>query len=182
MEYLTDQFQLFFCFCIGNTKNSYILFWHWQHNWHSYRQLATYALSCLCIPISSAVVEWVFSQITSVFWCGKVVILNVWQVTILCHFCLFFKLCSWCFQQPSGDSSTRVGLPIRLFWREILKFWLFLNTFVFSSFGKAWLWQNNVWVAFSLQISSDETQWLRRVHRILQIFYWCIKNDRCYFW
>ena len=26
------------------------------------------------------------------------------QVSMLCHFCLFFKLCSWCFQQPSGYS------------------------------------------------------------------------------
>jgi len=27
------------------TPNSYILFLHWQHNWHPHRQLATYALS-----------------------------------------------------------------------------------------------------------------------------------------
>jgi len=37
----------------------------------------------------------------------KFVILNVLrQVSMLCHFCLFFKLCSWCFEQPSGDSGT----------------------------------------------------------------------------
>jgi len=30
--------------------------------------------------------------------CENVVILNVLrQVSILCHFCLFFKQCSWCF-------------------------------------------------------------------------------------
>jgi len=51
MKYLTDQFQFCFCFCIDNTKQLY-LFLHWQHNWHPYsRQLATYALSCLCIPV-----------------------------------------------------------------------------------------------------------------------------------
>ena len=35
------------------TLNSYILFLHWQHNWHSYGQLAvaTYALSGLCILV-----------------------------------------------------------------------------------------------------------------------------------
>jgi len=33
--------------------DSYILFLHW----HAYRQLATYALSCLCIPVSNAVAE-----------------------------------------------------------------------------------------------------------------------------
>jgi len=56
MKCLTDQFQLCFCFCIGNTKQPY-LFLHWQHNWRSYsRQLAScYALSCLCIPLSNAV-------------------------------------------------------------------------------------------------------------------------------
>jgi len=27
---------------------------------------------------------------------------------MLCNFCLFFKLCSSFFQQPSGDSGTRV--------------------------------------------------------------------------
>jgi len=44
MKYLTYQFQLCFCFYIGNTKLLY-LFLHWQHNWHPYRQLAAYALS-----------------------------------------------------------------------------------------------------------------------------------------
>ena len=42
--------------------------------------------------------------------CGKVVISNVFnlrQVSMLCHFCLLFKLCSWCLQQPSVDSGTR---------------------------------------------------------------------------
>jgi len=29
------------------------------------------------------------------------------QVSMLCNFCLFFKLCTWRFQQPSGDSGTR---------------------------------------------------------------------------
>jgi len=45
-------------FCIGNTigiltpDNSLV---------------DAYALSCLCIPVSNAVVEWVFSHVTSVF-------------------------------------------------------------------------------------------------------------------
>jgi len=42
MKYFTYQFQLCFCFCIGNTKYSnYILFRHWKHNWNPYRQLAS---------------------------------------------------------------------------------------------------------------------------------------------
>jgi len=45
MKYLTDQFQLCFCFCVGNTKQLY-LFLHWQHNWHTCsRQLAS---CCIC--------------------------------------------------------------------------------------------------------------------------------------
>jgi len=57
MKYLTDQFQLWSCFCIGNTKQLY-LFPHWQHNSHLYsRQLAVYALSFLCISVSKAGLE-----------------------------------------------------------------------------------------------------------------------------
>ena len=41
MKYLSDQFLLFFVFAL-TTLNSYILFLHWQHNWHPYRQLVTY--------------------------------------------------------------------------------------------------------------------------------------------
>jgi len=63
---LTDEFQLWFCFTWA-TLISYILFLHWQHTWHPYRQLTTYALSCLCIPVSNAVAEWVFRHVTSVF-------------------------------------------------------------------------------------------------------------------
>ena len=49
IKYLTDQFQLCFCFYIGNTKLSY-LFLHWQHNWHPYsRQLAS---CCICFVLS----------------------------------------------------------------------------------------------------------------------------------
>ena len=29
--------------------------------------VATYALSCLCVPVSNAIVEWLFSHVTSVF-------------------------------------------------------------------------------------------------------------------
>jgi len=38
MTYVTDQFRLCFCFAL-----------HSQHSWYLCRQLATYALSCLCI-------------------------------------------------------------------------------------------------------------------------------------
>jgi len=34
-----------------------VIFLHWQHNWYPYKQLATYALSCLCIPVCNAIVE-----------------------------------------------------------------------------------------------------------------------------
>jgi len=62
------NFNFVFVFALSTLK-SYILFLHWQHNWHPYRQLATneLAFSCLCIPVSNAVVEWVFSHGSSVF-------------------------------------------------------------------------------------------------------------------
>ena len=45
MKYLTYQLLLRFCFCIGNTKySSYILFLHWQHKWHPYRELASWCI------------------------------------------------------------------------------------------------------------------------------------------
>jgi len=60
MKCLTDQFQLYCCFCNGNT-NQLSLFLHWQQNWHPSRRLAScyigYALSCPCIAASNAVVE-----------------------------------------------------------------------------------------------------------------------------
>jgi len=47
-------------------------------------------------------------------------------------------------------------------------------------FFSAWLWQNTVWAAFSLQISCDEGLLPCRMHRILQKFYCCPKNFRRY--
>ena len=44
-------------FCIANTTDILV----------DNLLVATYALSCLCIPVSNAVVEWVFSNVTSVF-------------------------------------------------------------------------------------------------------------------
>jgi len=85
-------------FCNGNTIG--ILTDNWL--------VATYALFCLCIPVSNAAVEWVFSHVTSVF--------KIWK---LCDFkcvkdryqrCVIFacfKVCSWYFQQSSGISGTR---------------------------------------------------------------------------
>jgi len=82
--------------------NNYILFLHWQ------LPVATYVLSCLCIPVSNAVVEWVFSHVTSVFKMKKVVILNVFKAGMnVVSFCLFFELCSSCFHQPSSNSAIR---------------------------------------------------------------------------
>jgi len=64
------NFNCVFVFALATLNNS-ILFLHWQHQWHPYTTenllVATYALSCLCIPVSNAVVEWVFSHVTSVF-------------------------------------------------------------------------------------------------------------------
>jgi len=62
MKYLTDQFQLCFCFCMGNTKLPY-LFLHWQHNWHPYsRQLAS---CCICFVLS------LHSGVKRNFWLAK---------------------------------------------------------------------------------------------------------------
>ena len=54
--------------------------------------VATYVLSCICIPVSNTVVEWVFSHVTFVL-TGKVVILIVFTTDInVVSFCLFAKL------------------------------------------------------------------------------------------
>jgi len=57
MKYLGDQFQLWFCFRIDNTK---LLYLHYFYNGNITGILtadnllvAAYALSCLCIPVSS---------------------------------------------------------------------------------------------------------------------------------
>jgi len=70
----------------------------------------------------------------------------------------------------------RARFPIWLFWRQILKFSLFLNTFGFFSGRKAWFWQNIVWAVYSLQISADGSLWPCSMHRILQRFYCCPKT------
>ena len=68
IKYLTDQFQLRFCFCIGNTKQLYfICIGNTIGILADNLLVATYALSCLCIPVSNAVAEWVFSDITFMF-------------------------------------------------------------------------------------------------------------------
>jgi len=55
-------------------------------------QVAAYALSCLCIPVSNAVVEWVCSHVSSVFkmWKSFDFECVLGQVSMLCHFCLFY--------------------------------------------------------------------------------------------
>ena len=63
------------------------------------------------------------------------------------------------------------------FFRKSKKAW---QNVAFSGFfwaRKAWLWQNIVWAAYSLQISSDESLWPCRVHkhRILQDFTVAVK-------
>ena len=60
MKYLTDQFQLCFCFCIGNTKLPYLyLHWHYGNTIGILTAdnllVAAYGLSCLCIPVSSEI-------------------------------------------------------------------------------------------------------------------------------
>ena len=85
-------------------------------------------------------------------------------------------------------------LPIWLFWSLILKFWLLWTSLAFFGNKKA----GNVWLFLayfqsdrlgsgktlselhSLQISCDEGLLPCRVHRILQKFYCCLKNDQCY--
>jgi len=53
------------------------------------------------------------------------------------------------------------------------KIWLF-------SVGKAFLWKNIVWAAYSLQSSSQKSLQPCMMHIILKRFYCCPKNDRCY--
>ena len=88
----------------------------------------------------------------------------------------------------SKNVRTRVA-NLAFFRSQILKFWLFLKHLGFfgnkksqtkSGFFWLWLWQNLVWTAYSLQISCDESLWACGMHRILQRFYCCSKNDRCH--
>jgi len=58
MKYLTDQFKLCFCFYIGNTKQLHLI----VHGntigiFADNLLVATDDLSCLCMPVSNAVVE-----------------------------------------------------------------------------------------------------------------------------
>ena len=68
--------------------------------------VATYALPCLCIPVSNAVVEWVFSHVTSV--------LKMWKscdfecVSMLRNFYLFFKLFLFFFNSPVATPAHRL--------------------------------------------------------------------------
>ena len=64
-----------------------------------------------------------------------------------------------------------------IFWKSkiLVKIWLFFYYF-FQSERLGWPWQNIVWAAYSLQISSDGSLWPYRVQRILQRFYCCPKN------
>jgi len=86
-SYYQHQIAIFY-FCIGNTigiLTDNVL-------------AATYNLSCLWIPVSHAVVEWFFSQVTSVFKMWKSCDFECVQDRYQC--CVIFacfKLRSWCF-------------------------------------------------------------------------------------
>jgi len=57
MKYLGDQFQLCFCFRISNTKLLYLQYFYIGNTTGILTAdtllVAAYALSCLCIPVSS---------------------------------------------------------------------------------------------------------------------------------
>jgi len=68
MKSLTDRFQLLFCSRIGNaTAISYFCIGNTFGILSDNLLVATYVLSCFCIPVSNTVVEWVFNHDTSVF-------------------------------------------------------------------------------------------------------------------
>ena len=81
MTNVTDQFELCFCFVL-----------HSQHNWYLCRQLATYALSCLCILVCKSA------------WRHGCRCLCNWTKTIEEHIIVFYtwylRNCTWC-QQSS---------------------------------------------------------------------------------
>ena len=95
MTYVTDKCQLCFCLALA-ALNSYILFLHSQHSWHLCRQLATYALSCLCILVSKSA------------WRRRYRYTCNWTKTIEEHiivFCTWYlRNCTWC-QQSSYPCS-----------------------------------------------------------------------------
>jgi len=58
MKYLGDQFQLCFCVCNGNTKLLYLQYFYIGNTTGILRGnllVAAYALSCLCIQVSSEI-------------------------------------------------------------------------------------------------------------------------------
>jgi len=79
-------------------SNSYILFLHWQH---ICGQLAS-CYVCFVLFLHSGIKCGCRMSIQSRYFCGQdEEKLWFWmclrQVSMLCHFCLFFKLCLWCF-------------------------------------------------------------------------------------
>ena len=122
MKYLTDQLQLRFCFCIGNTKQLY--FYLCIGNTVGILKdnllVATYALSCLCIPVSNEVAEWVFSDVTSMFkmW-NSSDIECVWDKYPCCVLMPVFLSCS-CFFNSSVATPAH-GLSPSL-WLRFLRF------------------------------------------------------------
>ena len=97
---LTDKFQSCFCFCISNTK--YIAtFCFCSGNTIGILTdnvlVATCNLSCLCIPVPNAVVEW----LQSCYFCVQdVEKLWFWMCLRQVQCCVIFacfKLCFWCF-------------------------------------------------------------------------------------
>ena len=92
MKCLTDELQFCFCFCIGNT-NQLHLFLHWQQIGIITDNVlvAAYTLFCLCIQVSNAVQNDYSVMLLLCSRCGKVWFwLCLRQVSMLCHFCLFF--------------------------------------------------------------------------------------------
>ena len=90
------------------------------------------------------------------------------------HLHIQYRVANLAFLKPDFEILTFFN-ALGLFWKQKTKktdkIWLF-------SGGKVWLWQNIVWAAYSLHISSDESLWPCSVQRILQRFYCCAENDR----
>ena len=80
-----------------------------------------------------------------------------------------FAACKCWTQVASNAGRQGAGLPIWLFWSQILKFWLFWSPSAFfvnqKKPDKIWLffsrkgldWKNIVWDAYSLQISPEKS-------------------------
>ena len=85
----------------------------------------------------------------------------------------------WCASRVANLAFLKQDFEIQAFFEHIWSEKANLAFSVFTSVGMAWLWQNIVWAAYSLQIFSDEGLMIMQgAQNIAKDF--TVKNDQCY--